>query len=356
MTDFDIKSMTLSEIEQLISSINEPKFRAGQLFNWLQNYGVMSYDEMTNLPKTLRSKLAEKFPIRSCEIELKQVSKIDSTVKYLFRLFDGNYIESVLMKYKYGYTLCVSSQIGCKMGCIFCASTKSGCVRSLMPSEILGQIHAAQRDMNIRISHVVMMGMGEPLDNYENTIRFLKLASDEKGLNLSMRNISLSTCGIVPRIYDLLNEKLQLTLSISLHAPNDEMRSKVMPVNKKYPIAQLIKACRDYTKETSRRISFEYAMIKNENDSDKCAYELAALLKGMLCHVNLIPANEIDESEHKRSTDERLQRFMNILNSRGVNTTIRRSLGSDIDASCGQLRSKHEKNKEKGREDSENFS
>lgn len=355
MSDFDIKSMTLSEIEQLISSINEPKFRAGQLFNWLQNYGVMSYDEMTNLPKTLRSKLAEDFPIRSCEIELKQVSKIDSTVKYLFKLIDDNYVESVLMKYKYGYTLCVSSQVGCKMGCVFCASTKSGCVRSLMPSEILGQIHAAQRDMNIRVSHVVMMGMGEPLDNYDNTIRFLKLASDEKGLNLSMRNISLSTCGIVPRIYDLLDEKLQLTLSISLHAPNNEMRSKVMPVNNKYPIEQLIKACKDYTKETSRRISFEYAMIKNENDSDKCAYELASLLKGMLCHVNLIPANEIVESEHKRSTDDRLQKFMNILNSRGVNTTIRRSLGSDIDASCGQLRSKHEK-KMKRREDSENFS
>ena len=345
MPDLDIKSMNLSEIENVVALLNEPKFRAKQIFEWFQVYGAMSYDEMTNLPKALRNTLNEKYPVRSCEIELKQVSKIDSTDKYLFKLFDGNFIESVLMKYKYGYTLCVSSQVGCKMGCTFCASTKSGCVRSLMPSEILGQIHAAQRDMNIRVSHVVMMGMGEPLDNYDNTIRFLKLASDEKGLNLSMRNISLSTCGIVPKIYDLLEEKLQLTLSISLHAPNDTMRSAVMPVNKKYPVKELIKACKDYTNSTSRRISFEYAMIRDVNDSDECAYELASLLKGMLCHVNLIPANEINESEHKRSTNDRLQRFMNILNSKGVNTTIRRSLGSDIDASCGQLRSKHVREK-----------
>lgn len=345
MSDFDIKSMNLTEIEDIVKSFGEPKFRAKQIFDWFQLYGVMSYDEMTNLPKAFRNLLNDKYPIRSCEIELKQVSANDSTVKYLFKLYDGNFVESVLMKYKYGYTLCVSSQVGCKMGCVFCASTKNGCVRNLMPSEILGQIHAAQRDMNVRVSHVVMMGMGEPLDNYENTLRFLELASDEKGLNLSMRNISLSTCGIVPRIYDLLSLKLQITLSISLHAPNDEMRSKVMPVNKKYPVNQLIKACRDYVNETSRRISFEYAMIRDVNDSDECAYELASLLKGMLCHVNLIPANEINESAHKRSTNERLQRFMKILNSKGVNTTIRRSLGSDIDASCGQLRSKHVREK-----------
>lgn len=345
---YDIKSMTLSEIEEVASSLSAPKYRAKQIFDWLQVYGAMSYDEMTNVPKALRSDLSEKYPISYCEIELKQCSKIDDTVKYLFRLSDGNFIESVLMKYKYGYTLCVSSQVGCRMGCVFCASTKSGRVRDLQPSEILGQIHAAQRDMNIRVSHIVMMGMGEPLDNYENTLRFLELVSDEKGLNLSMRNISLSTCGIVPKIYDLLEKRLQLTLSISLHAPNDKMRSAVMPVNNKYSVADLIKACRQYTKETSRRISFEYAMIKDVNDSDYCAYELATLLKGMLCHVNLIPANEIKESGHKRSTNERLQRFMSILNSRGINTTIRRSLGSDIDASCGQLRSKHiERNESK---------
>lgn len=347
MSHFDIKSMTLAEIEEALLEFNVPKYRAKQIFDWLQINCVFSYDEMTNVPKSLKEQLAERFPIYGCEVELKQVSKIDGTVKYLFKLFDGNFIESVLMKYKYGYTLCVSSQVGCKMGCVFCASTKSGCVRNLYPSEILGQIHAAQRDMNIRVSHIVMMGMGEPLDNYENTLRFLELATNENGLNLSMRNISLSTCGIVPRIYDLLDKKLQLTLSVSLHAPNDEMRSRVMPINKAYPIKELIKSCKDYTKETSRRISFEYAMIKDNNDSDECAYELASLLKGMLCHVNLIPANEINESEHKRSTNDRLNRFMKILNSRGINTTIRRSLGSDIDASCGQLRSKHNREVQK---------
>lgn len=338
--------MTLSEIEDVISSLSAPKYRAKQIFDWLQLYGAMSYEEMTNIPKILRTELSEKYPINYCQIELKQTSKIDGTVKYLFRLSDGNFVESVLMKYKYGYTLCVSSQVGCRMGCVFCASTKSGRVRDLKPSEILGQIHAAQRDMNIRVSHIVMMGMGEPLDNFENTLRFLALVSDDKGLNLSMRNISLSTCGIVPKIYDLLDKRLQLTLSISLHAPNDKMRSAVMPVNNKYNVEELIKACKKYSKETSRRISFEYAMIKDVNDTDECAYELASLLKGMLCHVNLIPANEIKESVHKRSTNDRLQRFMSILNSKGINTTIRRSLGSDIDASCGQLRSKHIDNQE----------
>lgn len=348
MTDTDIKSMTLNEVNNLMSELSLPKYRGEQIFKWLQVSGAMSYDEMTNLPKDLRQKLSELYPLRSVEIELKQVSKIDGTVKYLFRLSDNNYIESVLMKYKYGYTLCISSQVGCKMGCVFCASTKSGCVRNLYPSEMLGQIHAAQRDMNIRVSHVVMMGMGEPLDNFDNAMRFLNLAGDEKGLNLSLRNISLSTCGVVPRIYDLLDRHLQLTLSVSLHAPNDEMRSRVMPINRKYPIAELIKACKEYTKKTSRRISFEYAMIKDVNDSDECAYELAALLKGMLCHVNLIPANEITESDHKRSTNQRLERFTSILTSRGINTTVRRSLGSDIDASCGQLRSRHQREKKEG--------
>lgn len=344
----DIKSMTLEELENVAVGLNLPKFRAKQIHEWLQKSGVMDYDEMTNLPKNLRNELSEKYPIRYCKIELKQVSKIDGTVKYLFRLYDDNFIESVLMKYKYGYTLCISSQVGCKMGCVFCASTKSGCIRNLYASEMLGQIHAAQRDMNIRVSHVVMMGMGEPLDNFDNAIKFLELVGDENGLNISMRNISLSTCGIVPKIYDLLNRHLQLTLSVSLHAPNNEMRSKVMPVNKKYPIEELIKACRDYSSITSRRISFEYAMIRGVNDSDECASELAALLKGMLCHVNLIPANEIVESSHKRSTNERLERFCSILNARAINVTVRRSLGSDIDASCGQLRSKHSRGMQKG--------
>jgi len=354
LSDFDIKSMTFDEIENVVKELGLPKFRAGQIYNWLQVNGAMSYDEMTNLSKDLRSKLAEKFPINYCEIELKLVSQLDGTVKYLFRLSDGNYIESVLMKYKYGYTLCISSQVGCKMGCMFCASTKQGCVRNLTPSEMLGQVHAAQRDMNIRVSHIVMMGMGEPLDNYENAMRFLQLVGDEKGLNLSLRNISLSTCGIVPRIYDLADKHLQLTLSISLHAPENELRSKIMPVNKKYNIDELIKACKEYIKATSRRISFEYAMIKGLNDTDECAYKLAALLKGMLCHVNLIPANEINESNYKRSTDKQLERFCSILSSKGINVTVRRSLGSDINASCGQLRSKHQNSSKEVKD--ENFS
>lgn len=333
--------MTLPEAEKVVNELGLPKFRAKQIFQWLQLRGAMDYSEMTNLSKDLRKNLSEKYPIRYCKIELKQVSKIDGTVKYLFRLSDGNFIESVLMRYKYGYTLCISSQVGCKMGCVFCASTKSGCVRSLYPSEMIGQIHAAQRDMNIRVSHVVMMGMGEPLDNFDNAMRFLELVGDSDGLNLSLRSISLSTCGVVPKIYELMDRHLQLTLSVSLHAPNNRMRSEIMPINRKYPIEELIEACREYTKRTSRRISFEYAMIKDVNDSDECAYELAELLKGMLCHVNLIPANEIVESRHKRSTAQRLERFIQILNSRGINATVRRSLGSDIDASCGQLRSRH---------------
>ena len=236
------------------------------------------------------------------------------------------------------------------MGCMFCASTKSGCVRNLTAGEMIGQIHAAQRDMNVRVSHVVIMGMGEPLDNFDNAMRFLELAGDEKGLNLGMRNISLSTCGIVPRMYELMEKNLQITLSVSLHAPENELRSKIMPVNRKYPLDELMKVCRQYVKKTSRRISFEYAMIAGVNDTPECANKLAKLVKGMLCHVNLIPANEIDESSHKRSGEKALRNFCDILSSQGVNVTVRRSLGSDIDASCGQLRSRREKQSPTGRE------
>lgn len=348
MIEQDIKSMNMEEISQVCKDLGLPSYRSGQIFKWLQSYGVKDYEEMTNLPKALRAKLEANYPIHSCEIELKRASKIDGTVKYLFKLYDGNFIESVLMKYKYGYTLCISSQVGCKMGCMFCASTKNGCVRNLTAGEMLSQIHTAQRDMNIRISHVVMMGMGEPLDNFDNAVRFLSLVGDENGLNIGMRNISLSTCGIVPRIYELMERNLQITLSISLHAPNTELRSKIMPVNKKYPLPDLMKACRDYTKQTSRRISFEYAMISGLNDTRECALELAGLVKGMLCHVNLIPANEIDESTYKRSSDKALKEFCDILRSRGINVTVRRSLGSDIDASCGQLRARREKTRQEG--------
>ncbi len=336
----DIKSMNYSQIEEAMLSIGEPKFRAKQIYSWLQKNQVEDFDEMTNISKNLREKLKDNYEIYTCTIEKKLVSVYDSTVKYLFKLHDGEYIESVVMKYKYGYTICVSSQVGCKMGCTFCASTIAGFVRNLTASEILSQVGKAQRDLNIRISHIVLMGVGEPMDNFDNVLRFLELVTDENGLNLSMRNISLSTCGVVDGIYKLLEKKLQLTLSISLHAPNDEIRSRTMPVNKRWNIDELMKACKAYTKATSRRISFEYAMISGVNDSDECARELAKRLKGMLAHVNLIPVNEVKETGYKKSGEDRIKRFTQILTSYGINTTVRRTLGSDINASCGQLRRK----------------
>ena len=336
----DIKSMNLQELEEEVKTLGQPKFKAKQIYLWLQKNMVDSFDEMSNISKQLRDLLDNDYEIYGCAIEKKLVSVYDDTVKYLFRLNDGEYIESVVMKYKYGYTICVSSQVGCKMGCTFCASTIAGFVRNLTASEILSQIHMAQKDLNIRISHVVLMGVGEPMDNFDNVLRFLRLVTDEQGLNMSMRNISLSTCGVVDGIYKLMEEKLQLTLSISLHAPNDEIRSRTMPVNKKWNTETLLKACRDYTKATSRRISFEYAMISGVNDSDECARELASRLKGMLAHVNLIPVNEVRETGYKKSRTDRIESFMSILNSHGINTTVRRTLGSDINASCGQLRRK----------------
>lgn len=336
----DIKSLSLEELSAQIKDLGLPKFRAGQIFEWLHKYGVSSFDEMTNLSKELRASLSNDFYIADCIIEEKYVSSIDSTVKYLFRLNDGEYIESVIMKYKYGYTICVSSQVGCKMGCKFCASTLAGFKRNLTPSEIESQIHSAQKDLGIRISHIVLMGIGEPLDNYENVIRFLYNVNDKNGLNISMRNITLSTCGIVPRMYDLLNEGLQITLTVSLHAPNDEIRSKSMPVNDKWCMDEVLNACREYVNKTGRRVSFEYTLINGVNDSNECAEELALRLKGMLCHVNLIPVNDVKERGNVRSTDEAINRFLSILKKRGINATIRRTLGSDINASCGQLRRK----------------
>ena len=342
----DILSMNFEELSNEFALLGYPKFRAKQVYEWLHKHFAAGYDEMTNLPKKLREDLKVKFPIINCEIEKKQVSKIDNTIKYLFKLYDGDYIESVVMKYKYGYTICVSSQVGCKMGCAFCASTIGGFKRSLNAGEILSQLYTAQKDIGERISHIVLMGMGEPLDNFDNVMKFLELVTDENGVNISMRNISLSTCGIVPKIEELINKHLQLTLSISLHAPNDEIRSKIMPVNKRYSIDSLLKICRKYTQETSRRISFEYSMLSGFNDSDECACLLASKLKGMLCHVNLIPVNEVAESPFKPSSPERIERFVEILAKNGINATVRRKLGSDIDASCGQLRQKE--NKQKG--------
>ena len=334
----DIKSLSLTELKTEIIDLGEKGFKAGQIYSWLHTRSAESFDEMTDLSKELREKLKKKYVIHNCSIEKKLVSMYDGTVKYLFRLYDGEFIETVVMKYKYGYTICVSSQVGCKMGCKFCASGIAGFIRNLEVSEILSQIYASQRDLGIRISHIVMMGVGEPLDNFDNVVKFLSMVSDENGINIGMRNISLSTCGVVTGIYKLLEKKLQLTLSISLHAPNDFIRSKTMPVNNKWNIETLLKACRDYSRETSRRISFEYAMIDGVNDSDACAKELASRLKGMLCHVNLIPVNSVEEREYRKSKEDRIKSFVKILENKGINTTIRRTLGSDINASCGQLR------------------
>ena len=333
--------MYFDELSESLKSLGLPTFRAKQVWQWLQQKGVSSFDEMTNLSKQLRDSLSEQYIIKFCEVERKSVSALDGTVKYLFRLYDGQFIESVLMKYKYGYSLCVSTQVGCRMNCAFCATGVGGFMRNLSASEILSQIHAAQNDMDIKVSHIVLMGMGEPMDNYENVIRFLKLVNNDDGLNIGMRNISLSTCGVIPGIKKLQDENLQLTLSVSLHAPNDMVRTKLMPVNKKYPVDELLSACREYAQSTSRRISYEYAMFGGVNDSDECAVELANKLKGTLAHINLIPANDVTESGLKSSTPERIKRFSEILEKAGRNVTVRRSLGGDIDASCGQLRSKH---------------
>lgn len=338
MEKIDIVSLTKTELKNEIKKLSLPSFRADQIYDWLHKKGAVSFSEMTNLSKALISQLNDNFVIFSCSIEKKLVSRYDDTVKYLFKLHDGEYLECVVMKYKYGYTICVSTQVGCKMGCAFCASGIGGFKRQLRPSEILGQIYAARRDLDVRISRIVLMGMGEPLDNFDNVMRFLELVGNEDGLNIGMRHISLSTSGIVPRIYDLLIRDMQLTLSVSLHAPNNEIRSKIMPVNLKWDIEELLAACKEYSQKTSRRISFEYAMMRGVNDSPECAEELSRRLKGMLCHVNLIPANEVPEKGHKRSLDEDIERFKSILEKNGTTVTVRRTLGSDINASCGQLR------------------
>lgn len=345
----DIMSMTYGELAEVFSGKCLPGFRAKQVYQWLHCRLAASYDEMTDLPKALREQLAEEYPLNICTVAKKQVSAADGTVKFLYALHDGDYIESVVMKYKYGYTVCVSSQVGCKMGCAFCASTLGGFKRSLTAGEILSQVYTAQRELGERVSHIVLMGMGEPLDNFDNVMRFIELVTDEKGLNLSMRNISLSTCGVVPKIEELMKKKLQLTLSISLHAADSGLRSKIMPINKKYDVDELLAVCRRYAAETSRRISFEYSMLAGVNDSDECARLLASKLRGMLCHVNLIPVNEVEESPFKPSSPERIERFTEILAGSGITATVRRKLGSDIEASCGQLRRKMNKKGDKSK-------
>ncbi|MBQ6336888.1 MAG: 23S rRNA (adenine(2503)-C(2))-methyltransferase RlmN [Ruminococcus sp.] len=333
----DIKTAPLSELEQFFTENGYPRFRAKQVADWLKK-GVTSFDEMKNLPLSLRESLKKEFVIQTAEIVRKQVSKLDGTVKYLFRLDDGEFIEGVVMQYHHGSTICVSTQVGCKMGCTFCATGKSGFSRSLLPSEMIAQIESAQKDLNVRISNVVLMGMGEPFDNYDNVIAFLKLVSSESSLNIGMRHITVSTCGIVPRMYDFADLGLQVGLSVSLHAPNDEARSRTMPINRRYPIAEVIKASKYYVEKTHRRITFEYALIEGENDTQEHARELSQLLHGLLCHVNLIPVNNVTGSGYKKSSLKRQQAFADQLAALGINATIRRTLGSDIDASCGQLK------------------
>lgn len=337
MEKIDIKSMNTEELVLFVSQIGEPKFRAAQIFKWLQS-GVTNFDEMTNLPATLRQKLKESCYIADVKIVRRLASKLDETVKYLYELHDGECIESVLMKYEHGYTVCISTQVGCRMGCSFCASGINGLFRNLTASEMLAQIMAAQRDNNIRVSNIVMMGMGEPLDNFENSIKFLQLVSDDNGLNIGLRHISLSTSGVVSGIERLKEYNFPITLSISLHAPNDKIRSSMMKVNKKWNIESLLNACKAYQAVTTRRISFEYALIEGVNDSEACADELARRLKGILCHVNLIPANPVKENSFKKPDRNRIIYFRDRLIKNGVNATVRRTLGADINASCGQLR------------------
>jgi len=335
----NIKDLTLEELTEYFLNKNQPAFKAKQCFKWL-SLGVFSFSEMTDLSKVLRAELEKDFFISVPEIIRKQVSK-DKTVKYLFKNTDGTYIETVVMTYKHGVSACVSTQVGCNMGCKFCASTIDGKERDLTGGEILDQIIFASKDMGVRISHVVLMGMGEPLDNYDNVIKFLKNVTNPVGLNLSYRHISLSTCGLVPKINMLKEEKMPITLSVSLHAPTDEKRSKIMPVNKKYNIKELMLCLKEYTEYTGRRISFEYTLIKDFNDTYEDAKILARLLKGMLAHVNLIPVNEVRETGFKKP--ENANRFKEWLTGFNINATIRRELGSDIDAACGQLRKKEKR-------------
>ncbi len=336
----NIKDYNLEELKEELKSIGEKPFRAEQIFKWLYQDKVKSFDDMTNLSLELREKLKENYTICNFKILKKQESS-DGTKKYLFDVLDGNAIETVLMSYHHGYSICVSSQIGCKMGCKFCASTGIKFVRSLTSGEIVEQILAVEQDENIRISNIVFMGIGEPLDNFDNVINAVKIINNPKGLNIGARHISISTSGLVPMIYKLAEKNTQCTLSISLHATTNEKRSSMMPVNNAYNIEELIQACKDYIKVTNRRISFEYALAKDNNDNLEDAKRLVKLLKGMLCHVNLIPINKIENGEYTKSSNENIIKFRDYLNDHGIVATIRRELGSDIDAACGQLRRKN---------------
>ncbi len=334
----EIKNLTLSELKTALG--DQPAFRAKQVYTWLHR-GVRSFEEMTDLPKALRERLAEQWLLTAPVPVRRQESRLDGTVKYLWQLHDGNCVETVLMKYHHGNTVCISSEVGCPMGCAFCASTIGGLVRKLSAGEMLDEVLFTELDSGQSVSNIVLMGIGEPLDNFDNVCRFLELVNSEEGMNIGMRHISLSTCGIVPRILELAESRLQLTLSVSLHAPDDETRSKIMPVNRRWPVEELLAACRSYYEKTGRRISFEYAMIRDVNDSPETARLLLKRLKGLPAHVNLIPLNNVEESPLKPSDRAAVLRFQKLLEEAGVACTVRRTLGSDIDASCGQLRRKY---------------
>lgn len=335
----DLLSLTLEETEDLLLSLGEKKFRAKQIFEWV-NKGIKSLEEMTNISKGLRNKLESMAYITKASIYKKQISKIDGTTKYLFALEDGNLIEGVIMVYKHGITACISSQIGCAMGCTFCASALGGLVRHLRPGEMIEQVLLMQNDLGERISNIVLMGSGEPLHNFEGVIRFLKIVNDENGLNIGNRHMTLSTCGLVPEIKKLADLQIPINLAISLHASTDEVRKKTMPIAKRYSIKELIDSCRYYLERNNRRITFEYALIKGVNDGEKDAKNLCELLRGLLCHVNLIPINTIDEQSFKKSEENQIIKFQSILKRFGIEATIRREMGSDINAACGQLRNK----------------
>lgn len=338
----NLKDLTFGELESFLLDMGEKKFRSKQIYTWLYR-GITTFDEMTDISKDLRQKLAAVSYISEAVVQKKLESKIDGTKKFLFRLGDGNVVESVVMYYKHGITICISCQVGCRMGCKFCASTIGGKVRDLTPGEIIDQVIFAQKNIGERISNIVMMGIGEPFDNYDNVVKFLKNVNNEMGLNIGYRHISLSTCGVVPRIREFAKLNFPLTLSISLHGVTDEMRSSIMPVNNKYNIKELLDACREYIGENHRRISFEFSVINGVNDSVETANKLADLLKGMLCHVNLIPVNNVEENNFKKPDIAKIRAFADALAKRGINATVRRELGSDISASCGQLRRAHVK-------------
>jgi 23S rRNA (adenine2503-C2)-methyltransferase len=337
----DIRSLDLNELTEYLESLGEKKFRAKQIYRWLHVSLVSSYEEMRNIPKSLQEKLEQEAPLYSLKIADLQVSKLDGTRKYLFELHDGNMIEAVLMKYKHGNSVCISSEVGCRMGCTFCASAIGGLIRQLSAGEMLDEIYRIQSEIGERVSNIVIMGTGEPLDNYDNIVKFLHMVSDENGLNISQRNITVSTSGIVPGIYDLAQENLSITLALSLHATTQEKRAHLMPIAGQYDIEDAVQAMRDYANQTGRRVTFEYSLIHGENDTDEDAMRLARLVSGIMCHINLIPVNPVRERNFERPNHEAVIAFQKKLENYGINVTIRRELGRDIDGACGQLRRRH---------------